>query len=154
MGRTPTLDSLLTIGEVASRCGLATSALRYYEDRGLIASQRTSGGQRRYEREVLRRIAFITAAQNLGRSLDEIKESLDSFGDGRVPTQADWSAVAESWRPRLDAQIAELVLLRDLLDQCVGCGCLSLERCGLWNADDRARHLGAGPRWLLGDSPR
>lgn len=144
----------LTVGDVADRCGVATSALRYYERRGLISSTRTSGGQRRFTRETIRRVAFIGAAQAVGRSLDEIHEALASLPAGRTPTQADWTRIATSWRPRLDEQIAQLIELRDKFDSCIGCGCLSLERCAIYNAADVAAAKGAGPRYLLGDSPQ
>ena len=146
-------DELLSIGEVADRCGVATSAIRYYEDRGLIRSTRTSGNQRRFARETIRRIAFITAAQAVGRSLDEIAESLGSLPEGRTPTTADWEDFARGWRPRLDEQIARLTDLREKLDECIGCGCLSIERCAIYNVDDGAAVRGPGPRYLMGESP-
>ena len=143
---------LLTVGEVADRCGLATSAVRYYDDRGLITSTRTAGGQRRFARDTIRRIAFISAAQAVGRSLDEITDALSSLPEQRTPTHADWNEVATSWKPRLDEQIDRLVALRDQLDACIGCGCLSLERCAMYNPTDVAARLGPGPRYLMGDS--
>lgn len=143
---------LLTIGEVAERAGVATSAIRYYEDRGLVASTRTRGGQRRFARETIRRIAFITAAQRVGRSLDDVGETLEHLPRDKAPDNSDWEKIATSWRPRLDAQIAELTALRDQLDSCIGCGCLSLTRCAIYNPDDRASSLGAGARYLLGDT--
>ena len=146
-------DELLTIGEIASRCGIATSAVRYYEERGLITSTRTSGNQRRFTRETIRRIAFITAAQAVGRSLEEIAESLSALPAGRTPTNQDWERLATSWRPRLDEHIARLTSLRDRLDGCIGCGCLSLDRCALYNPGDEAAVGGPGPRYLLGDTP-
>jgi MerR family transcriptional regulator, redox-sensitive transcriptional activator SoxR len=145
---------LLTIGEVAHRAGTAASALRYYEREGLIEAARSEGGQRRYRREVLRRVAFIRAAQNVGLSLDEIKEALASLPDSRTPTARDWGRLSASWRPRLDAKIAELERLRDRLDSCIGCGCLSLGECRLSNPDDVAATLGPGPRWLIGNYER
>jgi MerR family redox-sensitive transcriptional activator SoxR len=147
-------DDLLTIGEVAERAGVTTSALRYYESRGLIDAERTDGGQRRYHREVLRRIAFIGVAQTVGLSLDEIEAALARLPHGRTPTKADWERVSRSWQPRLDARIAELQRLRDELTSCIGCGCLSLRACALYNPDDRAATRGAGPRYLLGDRPQ
>lgn len=143
----------MTIGEVAERAGVATSALRFYERERLIAAQRSSGGQRRYARDVLRRIAFIRAAQRVGLSLDEIRASLQSLPEGRTPTTADWTRLSRSWRPLLDRRIAELERVRDKLDSCIGCGCLSLKTCHLSNPDDAAAALGPGPRWLL-DSER
>jgi MerR family redox-sensitive transcriptional activator SoxR len=146
-------DDLLTIGEVAERTGLATSALRYYEAEGLVASTRTSGGQRRYHRDVLRRIAFIRSAQTVGLELDEIRAALDSLPAQRTPTKADWARLSARWRPLLDERIAELERLRDQLTDCIGCGCLSLRACALYNPDDRAARFGPGARYLLGDEP-
>jgi len=143
---------LLAIGEVAERTGVAPSALRFYEEAGLIASERSDGGQRRYPRDVLRRVSFIRIAQKVGLSLDQIAESLTSLPRGRTPTQADWARLSRSWRPQLDEHIAVLQRLRDDLDSCIGCGCLSLKRCAIYNGDDRAALLGPGPRYLLGDS--
>ena len=139
----------LTVGEVAARAGVPASTLRFYEREGLIGAARSDGGQRRYEREVLRRIAFVRAAQRVGLTLDEIREALASLPSARTPTRADWTRLSRSWRPRLDARIAELVRLRDGLDSCIGCGCLSLRSCRLSNPNDVAAALGAGPRWLL-----
>lgn len=143
------MPELLSIGDVAHRAGIATSALRYYEREGLIAAARSDGGQRRYRREVLRRVAFIRAAQNVGLSLDEIKAALVSLPNARTPTARDWGRLSALWRPRLDAKIAELERLRDRLDLCIGCGCLSLGECRLSNPDDVAATRGPGPRWLL-----
>jgi MerR family transcriptional regulator, redox-sensitive transcriptional activator SoxR len=148
----PHRDDLLTIGELAGRTGLATSALRFYEDRDLIRSQRTDGGQRRFPREVVRRVSFIRAAQGVGLTLEEIGGALASLPDARTPTVADWARLSRSWRPVLDERIARLELLRDTLDGCIGCGCLSLRACALYNPDDGADALGRGPRYLLGDS--
>lgn len=142
----------LTIGEVAQRAGVAQSTLRYYERELLIESTRSDGGQRRYHRDVLRRIAFIRAAQHVGLSLEEIKQALASLPASRTPTAADWKRLSRSWRPRLDRRIAELERLRDRLDSCIGCGCLSLRVCQLSNPDDVAASLGSGPQWLLGES--
>jgi MerR family transcriptional regulator, redox-sensitive transcriptional activator SoxR len=139
---------LLTIGEVERRSGLPQSALRYYEREGLLRTTRTSGGQRRYERSVLRRLAFIRAARTIGVGLDEVREGLDQLPDGRTPTKADWARLSRSWRRRLDEQIEALVALRDGLDSCIGCGCLSLQRCRLYNPDDRAAAGGTGAQLL------
>ena len=139
---------LLTIGEVADRSGVAPSALRYYESQGLIASTRTSGNQRRYQRAVLRRVGFIRSAQRVGLSLDEITEALSTLPGGRTPTKADWSRLSRSWRGRINDQIDRLERLRDRLDSCIGCGCLSLQRCSLSNPDDVARSRGPGAVYL------
>jgi MerR family redox-sensitive transcriptional activator SoxR len=139
----------LAIGEVASRAGVTTSALRFYEREGLIESGRTEGGQRRYHRDVLRRIAFVRAAQRVGLSLDGIKAALASLPEGRTPTARDWERLSRSWRPELDARIHELERLRDRLDSCIGCGCLSLRACWLSNPNDLAASHGPGARWLL-----
>jgi MerR family redox-sensitive transcriptional activator SoxR len=135
----------MTIGEVAKRSGVATSALRFYEDKGLIAAERTDSGHRRYLRAVLRRIAFIVFAQRVGLSLDEVATELAKLPQNRVPDAADWSRLADTWRSRIDARIAELQRLKDGLTGCIGCGCLSLERCALANPGDRAARRGPGP---------
>lgn len=135
---------LLTVGQMTARSGFAASALRYYEAEGLIAASRTSGGQRRYERHVLRRLAFIRAAQNIGLSLEEIRDALGRLPQARTPTPSDWARISRSWRGRLDAEIEALVRLRDGLEQCIGCGCLSMKRCHISNPDDRASHHGTG----------
>jgi MerR family redox-sensitive transcriptional activator SoxR len=145
-------SDLLTIGELAERAGVAASALRYYEQQRLITASRSEGGQRRYEREVLRRVSFIRIAQQLGVSLDEIRESMDALPAGRTPTKADWERLARSWRKRLSERIATLEQLRDNLGDCIGCGCLSLRACALYNSDDAASMLGAEPRYLLGNT--
>ena len=139
---------LLTIGEVADRSGFPQSALRFYEREGLVRTTRTSGGQRRYERSVLRRLAFIRAARTIGVGLEEVRDGLDRLPDGRTPTKADWTRLSRSWRGRLDEQINALVALRDGLDSCIGCGCLSLKRCGLYNPGDRVAKDGSGARLL------
>ncbi|HEY3259708.1 MAG TPA: redox-sensitive transcriptional activator SoxR [Pseudonocardiaceae bacterium] len=139
---------LLTVGEVASRSGVAASALRYYERLGLIDAARTSGGQRRYQRHVLRRLAFIRAARNVGLSLDEIRASLAQLPEGRTPTKADWTRLSRGWRRRLDDQITALMALRDGLDSCIGCGCLSLRRCAISNPQDVAAAGGPGAAYL------
>lgn len=142
----------LAIGEVASRAGVATSALRFYETKGLIASERTEGNQRRYPRATLRRVALIRAGQEVGLSLAELAEALKTLPHDKIPTRADWERLSRSWRTRLDAQIDELVALRDELTDCIGCGCLSLKSCAIFNPGDAASGLGSGPRYLLGDS--
>jgi MerR family transcriptional regulator, redox-sensitive transcriptional activator SoxR len=141
----------LTIGALSERTGVATSALRYYEAEGLLRADRSEGGQRRYARDALRRVSFIRVAQQVGLSLEEIRESLASLPDGRTPNQRDWERLSNSWRPRLDEQIAMLERLRDRLDGCIGCGCLTLKVCALYNPDDLAAARGSGPRYLLGD---
>jgi MerR family transcriptional regulator, redox-sensitive transcriptional activator SoxR len=129
---------VLTVSEVARRSGFAASALRYYEDQGLIEASRSGGGQRRYERGVLRRLAFIRAAGNVGLTLGEIRAELDTLPRSRTPTKADWQRISRHWRARLDEQISALERLRDGLDSCIGCGCLSLQRCGVTNPGDVA----------------
>ena len=141
----------LSIGELSRRSGLAASALRFYEDSGLLVAERTPGGRREYPRSALRRVAFIRAAQQVGLTLDQIRAALDQLPQGRTPTKADWSRLSRSWRPMLDERIATLVTLRDKLDSCIGCGCLSLRTCRLYNPDDVAAESGDGPRYLLGD---
>ncbi|WP_407935739.1 redox-sensitive transcriptional activator SoxR [Jatrophihabitans cynanchi] len=139
---------LLTVSEVAARSGFAASALRFYEREGLISASRTSGGQRRYARSVLRRLAFIRAARNVGLSLDEVAGALAALPAGRTPTRADWTRLSRSWRRRLDDQITALEKLRDGLDSCIGCGCLSLKRCAISNPADIAATAGAGAAYL------
>jgi MerR family transcriptional regulator, redox-sensitive transcriptional activator SoxR len=138
----------LAIGEVAARAGLAPSALRYYEAEGLITATRTPGGARRYPRSVLRRLAFVRAAQNVGLSLPEIRAALATLPDGRTPSARDWTRLSRGWRDRLDAQIAALEQLRDGLSGCIGCGCLSLTSCALSNPGDAAAAEGPGARRL------
>ena len=133
---------LLTVGEVSRRSGFAPSALRYYEQQGLVVASRTSGGQRRYERNVLRRLAFVRAARHVGLSLEEVRAALGTLPEGRAPTRADWTRISRSWRQRLDEQIDALSALRDGLDSCIGCGCLSLKRCAMSNPGDRAAAYG------------
>jgi MerR family transcriptional regulator, redox-sensitive transcriptional activator SoxR len=140
----------LTIGELSERSGIATSAIRYYEDRGLVASRRTTGNQRRYPRAALRRLAFVRTAQRVGLTLEEIEAALATLPSNRTPTKADWTRLSRGWRPRLDAQIAQLERLRDTLDSCIGCGCLSLRRCALSNPNDEAAARGPGPVFLEG----
>lgn len=138
----------LTVGEVSARSGIAASALRYYEIEGLLVATRTTGNQRRYPRTVLRRLAFIRAAQNVGLSLDEVRAALSTLPDGRTPTKADWTRLSRIWRDRLDDQIAALRKLRDGLDSCIGCGCLSLQRCAVQNPVDIAGDTGQGARYF------
>ena len=149
----PALPTEVTIGELSRRSGVATSALRFYEARGLITSQRTNGGQRRYARPTLRRVAFIQAAQRVGLSLDEIATALRTLPERRTPTKADWAVLSRSWNGLLRSRIAELETLQTRLTSCIGCGCLSLKTCGLLNTDDRAAERGSGARYLLGDAP-
>ncbi len=139
---------LLTVSEVAHRSGFAPSAIRFYDKQGLITATRTTGGQRRFERNMLRRLAFIRAARNVGLSLDEIAAALGTLPDGRTPTRADWTKLSIQWRGRLDDQIAGLVALRDSLDSCIGCGCLSLKRCAISNPADGAAVAGPGAVYL------
>ena len=138
----------LSVGELAGRAGVAVSALHYYESRGLIRSQRSAGNQRRYARAELRRVAFIRAAQQLGIGLAEIGEALAALPDGRTPTKADWARLSAHWRERLDARIAALQALRDKLDGCIGCGCLSLRACALYNPQDTCAQTGSGAQRL------
>ena len=145
------MQELLTISDVSRRSGVAASALRFYEERGLIASERAGSGHRRYQRPMLRRIAFIVFAQRVGLSLDEIGAELAKLPPNRVPTRRDWSRLSSSWALRIDGQIAELERLKTGLTECIGCGCLSLDRCRLANPDDRVARLGPGPRYWLGD---
>jgi MerR family redox-sensitive transcriptional activator SoxR len=139
----------LTIGTLSERAGVAASALRFYEAEGLIHATRSEGGQRRYARDVLRRVSFIRVAQQVGLRLDEIRLALESLPEHRTPNAKDWERLSASWRPRLDAQIALLERLRDRLGSCIGCGCLSLRFCKLLNPDDRAGQRGPGPRHLV-----
>ncbi len=143
--------SRLSIGELAARSGVATSALRYYEAEGLIEATRSEGGQRRFARETLRRVSFIKVAQEVGLSLDEIREALHSLPERRTPTDKDWERLSRTWRPRINAQIHMLERLRDRLDGCIGCGCLSLRVCKLLNPDDEMGEHGPGPRYIIED---
>lgn len=142
-----------SIGALADRTGLAVSAIRYYESQGLIAPWRNGGGQRRFHRADIRRLSFVMIAQQFGFSLPEIRELLVGLPGKRTPTPADWARISETFRNRLDARIDTLQKLRDNLDGCIGCGCLSLPKCKLYNPDDRARQRGSGPRYLMGDLP-
>src|SRR5438105_2711739 len=143
------MDSMLTITEVARRSGVASSALRFYEERGLLVSERAGSGHRRYPRAVLRRIAFIVFAQRIGLTLEEIGAELAKLPPDRAPTRGDWSRLSGKWTTRIDERIAELQRLRIGLTECIGCGCLSLERCRLSNPGDRAGRLGPGPRYWV-----
>ena len=143
------MDGLLTISEVARRSGVRASALRFYEDRGLIASERAGSGHRRYVRAVLRRIAFIVFAQRIGLSLEEVAAQLALLPGNKVPERQDWAKLSRSWSRRIDERIAELERLRDGLTQCIGCGCLSLGQCALSNPADRAGRHGPGPRYWI-----
>ncbi|MFM5917501.1 MAG: redox-sensitive transcriptional activator SoxR [Novosphingobium sp.] len=143
-------DDLLPIGELARRTGLAVSAIRFYEDKGLIQALRTSGNQRRFLRSDIRRLSFILIAQKLGLGLAEIEEELAKLPQGRTPTLNDWQKISRSLRKEIDARIQLLNRTRTKLDECIGCGCLSLQRCQLYNRDDRAGNAGPGPRYVLG----
>jgi MerR family redox-sensitive transcriptional activator SoxR len=147
----PALPDRITIGELAARSGVASSALRFYEERGLISAERTPGRQRVYTRPTLRRVAFIRAAQEVGLTLDEIAQALAALPTDRTPVKRDWERVSRVWRSRLDERIADLERLRDTLNGCIGCGCLSLRRCSLLNRADRISLNGSGARYLLGD---
>ena len=147
------MPDLLTIGEVSRRSGVAASALRFYEERGLIASERAGAGHRRFPRPVLRRIAFIVFAQRIGLSLQEIGAELSKLPPDRAPTRRDWARLSSGWTERIEDRIAELERIKAGLTECIGCGCLSLDRCRLANPGDRAAGLGPGPRYWVGDSP-
>ncbi len=145
------LPALLSIGDLARRTGVSVSAIRFYEQRGLVRAIRTSGNQRRFARSDIRRLSFALIAQRLGLSLGQIETELATLPAGRTPTREDWQAVSRRIRGVLEAKIALLEQTRDRLDGCIGCGCLSLDRCALYNPDDRAARAGPGPRFLLGD---
>jgi MerR family transcriptional regulator, redox-sensitive transcriptional activator SoxR len=145
------MENVLTIGDVAARSGVATSALRFYEDQGLIRSLRTDAGHRRYPRAVIRRVAFIVFAQKIGLSLEEIKAELDSLPANRVPERSDWARLSASWTKRIRERIAELERMEAGLAECIGCGCLSLDRCRFANPGDRAARRGPGPRAWVSD---
>ena len=147
------MSELLTIGEVAERSGVAASALRFYEERGLISSERAGSGHRRYQRPVLRRIAFIVFAQRVGLTLEEIGAELAKLPPDRAPTRRDWSRLSSGWTARIDERIALLERLKLGLTECIGCGCLSLDRCQFANPGDRAGSGGPGPRYWIGDRP-
>lgn len=145
------IETTLSIGEVAKRTGSAVSAIRYYEDEGLIQAERNRAGQRRFVRSQIRRISFILIAQELGFSLNDIRSQLERLPNGRAPTKRDWEKMSTHFRKELNLRIERLEDLRDKLDGCIGCGCLSLDACRLYNKDDRAARKGSGPRYLLGD---
>ncbi len=147
------LNEGLSIGALARRTGLAVSAIRYYEAQGLIKPWRNTGGQRRFERSDLRRLSFVMIAQQFGFTLPEIRAELDRLPGGRTPTKADWARISTGFRARLDEKIDTLSRLRDNLDGCIGCGCLSLPTCALYNPADRVAEKGVGPRYLMGDRP-
>lgn len=147
----PNPTDWLEIGTLARRAGVTASALRFYEAQGLLSGARSDSGRRRYPRATLRRVAFIRVAQSVGLSLSEIRAALDALPDQRTPTQADWQRLSRSWQPVLDARIDALTQLRDQLAACIGCGCLSMQKCRLYNPADGAARLGAGARYLLGD---
>jgi len=148
------MGDVLTIGEVAARSGVATSALRFYEDQGLIASERNDSGHRRYPRSVLRRVALIVFAQKVGLTLEEIRVELAKLPRNRAPERADWAKLSSSWTKRLDDRIAELERMKSGLTECIGCGCLSLDRCQFANPGDKAARRGTGPRYWIGPSSR
>jgi MerR family redox-sensitive transcriptional activator SoxR len=141
----------LSIGDLSVRTGLSVSAIRFYEKNGLIKPDRNSGNQRRYEGSDIRRLSFILIAQQIGLSIEEIKETMAALPEGRTPTKADWSKISRSFRKTLDDRIAMMERMRDRLDGCIGCGCLSLKACQLYNPDDRAYRLGVGPRYVVSD---
>ncbi|MGR3637285.1 MAG: redox-sensitive transcriptional activator SoxR [Shimia sp.] len=143
----------LTIGSIADRTGLAVSAIRYYEDQGLVFPDRTDTGQRRYARSDIRRLSFVMITQGMGFSIAEIRAALQRLPENRTPNKADWENLSNLFRTELDARITQMQALRDKLDGCIGCGCLSLTNCKLYNKDDRMQRRGQGPRFLLGDSP-
>lgn len=147
-------ETVIAIGELAKRSGVATSAIRFYEEQGLISSTRTGGGQRQYRRETLRRVGFIRAAQAVGLNLSEIRSALEALPGQRTPTKQDWERLSRAWQPLLQERIDGLIALRDQLASCVGCGCLSLKSCSLYNPEDIARRRGSGARYLLGDTSR
>ena len=144
------METTIPIGEVARRSGVASSALRFYEERGLIQSERAGSGHRRYPRSTLRRIAFIVFAQRIGLSLEEIGAELAKLPPDRMPTRGDWAKLSAGWKARVDERIEELQRLRNTLTECIGCGCLSIDRCKLANPADRAANMGPGPRYWMG----
>jgi len=152
VAQTEIVGDALTIGEVADRSGVATSALRFYEDQGLIASERTDAGHRRYPRTVLRLVAFIVFAQRVGLSLEDIRAQLSTLPRNRAPDRADWGKLSATWTKRIEERIAELERMKSTLGECIGCGCLSLDRCQLANPGDRAARRGAGPRYWIQSS--
>lgn len=147
------LPELITITELSKRSGVAASALRYYESLGLISAERTSGNQRRFRRSALRRVAIIKVARTMGVSLRQVRTAYRALPEGRDPTPRDWERLSSRWRDELNERIQTLEQLRDQLSSCIGCGCLSLDRCALFNQGDSASSAGPGPRYLMGDSP-
>lgn len=143
----------LSIGQVSERTGLAPSAIRFYEDEGLVFPFRTDSGQRRFDRADIRRLSFVMISQGLDFTLPQIREALKSLPEGRTPTKRDWERISARFRRDLDARITQMQALRDKLDGCIGCGCLSLQNCKLYNPEDRAQRKGQGPRYLMGDRP-
>lgn len=146
------LQRELSIGQIARRTGLAVSAIRFYEAEGLVTANRNAGGQRRFKRADIRRLSFVIVAQKFGFSIARIRQVMSRLPEKRTLTEADWQAIAQDMRAELDAKIAALQKMRDDLDSCIGCGCLSMKRCALYNADDVAAAKGAGPRYLMGDT--
>lgn len=147
------MQKTISIGYLAKRTGLAVSAIRYYESQGLIHPERNAGGQRRFLRADIRRLSFVMIAQQFGFTIPQIAKTLQALPEGRTPTKADWANISAHFRTALDAKIETLTKLRDNLNSCIGCGCLSLDKCKLYNPDDRASKHGTGPRYLMGDSP-
>ena len=143
----------LSIGQLAERTGLAVSAIRYYETQGLVSPERNAGGQRRFLRSDIRRLSFVQIAQQFGFTIGQIREQFAALPDGRTPTKQDWTRISRSFRAELDQRIETLTNLRNNLDGCIGCGCLSLRKCALYNPQDRAAKRGTGPRYLMGDRP-
>ena len=143
----------ISIGQLAERTGLSVSAIRFYETQGLVTSERTAGGQRRFLRSDIRRLSFVLIAQQVGFTIEQIRKQLETLPDGRTPNKKDWSRMSRGFRVALDEKINSLTQMRELLDGCIGCGCLSLNKCALYNPQDRAFRKGAGPRYLMGDSP-
>lgn len=146
-----TMKQGLSIGDLAARTGLSVSAIRFYEQKGLITPDRNEGNQRRYEGSDIRRLSFILIAQQIGLSIEQIKDAMASLPEGRTPTKADWTKISRGFRKTLDERIAMMERMRDRLDGCIGCGCLSLKICSLYNPDDKAYRLGVGPRYLVSD---
>jgi len=146
-------NELLSIGDLSARTGLSVSAIRFYETKGLVTPARNAGGQRRFLRSDIRRLSFVLIAQEFGFTIAEIADHLKSLPEGRTPTKRDWSRIGNTFRGHLDRKIATLNRLRDRLDGCIGCGCLSLESCALYNPEDRAGHSGSGPRFVIAPSP-
>lgn len=152
LGHVMQASDVISIGDLAARVGVSVSAIRFYEAKGLIEPFRNSGGQRRFLRSDIRRLSFILIAQQLGLTIEEIRAELAKLPNGRTPNAADWKRMSGHMRALLDARIASLTRTRDLLDSCIGCGCLSLRKCALYNPQDRAASRGAGPRYVIGDS--